>query len=181
MNSVSNQTSKRSGGGLPLISLMYSTTTSVSQVIVVLMIGYRSLKNFTSRTEVGGGPRIGDRCGRATARRHSFQPLSNQTSKASAAVSHTSMTRVRLRPYSTNPPQSSHNSDCFAKLPTIAVVAQFRLVSKPPHRKPRWSRSHPRHRGFLLVVPRRMPHCMHPPLRAGRRGRRSRRDRRRRR
>jgi hypothetical protein len=66
--------------------------------------------------------------------------------------------------------QPLHNSDYFAKLPTITIVAQLRLVSKPPHRMPRWSRTSPQCRGFLLTVPRRTLHCQHPPRRAGRLG-----------
>jgi hypothetical protein len=44
------------------------------------------------------------------------------------------------------------------------IAAQLWLLSKPSHRwtcTPRWSRTHPWRRGFLVVVPHRRPHCWH--------------------
>jgi hypothetical protein len=69
-----------------LISLMYSTTTPASQVIVVLMLGYRSLKNSTLYIEVGGGPCFCESRGQTAAGRHSSQPLRDRTSSGSTAA-----------------------------------------------------------------------------------------------
>jgi hypothetical protein len=85
-----------------LIYLMYSATTSVLQVIVCLDDRVPLLEEFDLVDRSWGGPRIVDRCGLRTAGRHLSQPLPNRTSTTSAATSHTSTTRVRLRPYSTN-------------------------------------------------------------------------------
>jgi hypothetical protein len=88
-----------------LIYLIYSATTSVLQVIVCLDDQVPLLEEFDLVDRSWGGPRIVDRCGLRTAGRHLSQPLPNRmstTSAASAAMSHTSTTRVRLRPYNTN-------------------------------------------------------------------------------
>jgi hypothetical protein len=89
IHSVSNPTSKHFGEGLPLISLLYSATTPTSQVTVVLMLGYRSLKNSTLCIEVGGGPCFCKSRGRMMAGCHSSQPLRDRTSTGSKSASHT--------------------------------------------------------------------------------------------